>query len=68
MESHTCCNLVNRNSVQDDDRLPGFDWILFVLASYNAGPNRVARVRKNAKDPNTWFGEVEPPAPSRALA
>lgn len=43
----------------DDPDISELDQILFVLASYNAGPNRVARVRKNAKDPNTWFGEVE---------
>lgn len=43
----------------DDPNISELDQILFVLASYNAGPNRVARVRKKANDPNTWFGEVE---------
>jgi membrane-bound lytic murein transglycosylase MltF len=36
---------------------------LFVFASYNAGPNRVAGLRKKAPglglDPNVWFGNVE---------
>jgi membrane-bound lytic murein transglycosylase MltF len=36
---------------------------LFTFASYNAGPNRIARLRKKASedglDPNKWFGNVE---------
>jgi membrane-bound lytic murein transglycosylase MltF len=36
---------------------------LFAFASYNAGPNRIARLRKQAKDegldPNKWFNNVE---------
>jgi len=36
---------------------------LFVFASYNAGPNRIVRLRKKAAeeglDPNKWFGNVE---------
>jgi membrane-bound lytic murein transglycosylase MltF len=36
---------------------------LFTFASYNAGPNRIERLRKKAKDdgldPNKWFGSVE---------
>jgi membrane-bound lytic murein transglycosylase MltF len=45
---------------------PGIDRInkaLFVFASYNAGPNRIARLRQEAAkqglDPNKWFGNVE---------
>jgi membrane-bound lytic murein transglycosylase MltF len=45
---------------------PGIDRMnktLFALASYNAGPNRIARLRTRAKeeglDPNVWFGNVE---------
>jgi membrane-bound lytic murein transglycosylase MltF len=34
-----------------------------VFASYNAGPNRIVRLRKKAAsedlDPNQWFGNVE---------
>jgi membrane-bound lytic murein transglycosylase MltF len=37
--------------------------ILFAFASYNAGPNRVRRLRGEAEkagfDPNVWFGNVE---------
>jgi len=36
---------------------------LFAFASYNAGPNRIARLRKKAAeqgfDPNVWFQNVE---------
>jgi membrane-bound lytic murein transglycosylase MltF len=36
---------------------------LFVFASYNAGPNRIAGLRKKASamglDPNIWFANVE---------
>jgi membrane-bound lytic murein transglycosylase MltF len=36
---------------------------LFAFASYNAGPNRIARLRKQAAeqgyDPNVWFDNVE---------
>ncbi len=33
--------------------------ILMALASYNAGPNAIARLRKKASDPNVWFRKVE---------
>jgi membrane-bound lytic murein transglycosylase MltF len=36
---------------------------LFAFASYNAGPNKIARLRKQAAeeglDPNKWFNNVE---------
>ena len=36
---------------------------LMAFASYNAGPNRIAKLRKEATemglDPNVWFGNVE---------
>lgn len=45
---------------------PGIDALnktLFTFASYNAGPNRIVRLRKKAKedglDPDKWFGNVE---------
>jgi len=45
---------------------PGIDALnktLFTFASYNAGPNRIAHLRKKAEenglDPNKWFGNVE---------
>ena len=42
-----------------DADIPELDKILFVFASYNAGPNRVAKLRKKADDPNKWFQSVE---------
>jgi membrane-bound lytic murein transglycosylase MltF len=45
---------------------PGIDELnktLFTFAAYNAGPNRIIRLRKQAQaeglDPNVWFGNVE---------
>ena len=45
---------------------PGIDPLnrtLFTFAAYNAGPNRIASLRKKAQqdglDPNKWFGNVE---------
>jgi membrane-bound lytic murein transglycosylase MltF len=45
---------------------PGIDFInrhLFAFAAYNAGPNRIARLRtvaaKQGLDPNKWFNNVE---------
>ncbi|MGI9480964.1 MAG: transglycosylase SLT domain-containing protein [Hyphomicrobiales bacterium] len=39
--------------------IPDLERLLFVFASYNAGPNKVAQARKAAKDSNKWFGNVE---------
>jgi membrane-bound lytic murein transglycosylase MltF len=37
--------------------------VLFAFAAYNAGPGRIARLRKEAAkrglDPNVWFHNVE---------
>ena len=45
---------------------PGIDKLnrhLFAFAAYNGGPNRIARLRREAKarglDPDKWFGNVE---------
>jgi len=47
----------------DDPKIDRVNKTLFVFASYNAGPNRIARLRKEAADmgldPNVWFGNVE---------
>ena len=47
----------------DDPKIDRLDKTLFVFASYNAGPNRIARLRKEAQeqglDPNKWFNNVE---------
>ena len=46
-----------------DGDLDPFERTLFTMAGYNAGPNRVNRLRKRAAerglDPNRWFGNVE---------
>jgi membrane-bound lytic murein transglycosylase MltF len=46
-----------------DDKVDALNKTLMVFASYNAGPNRIARLRKQAAteglDPNLWFGNVE---------
>lgn len=47
----------------NDPKIDRLDKTLFVFASYNAGPNRIARLRKEAQeqglDPNKWFDNVE---------
>jgi membrane-bound lytic murein transglycosylase MltF len=47
----------------NDPKLDPMNRTLFVFASYNAGPNRIQRLRNKATetglDPNTWFGNVE---------
>jgi len=47
----------------NDAKLDAMNKTLMVFASYNAGPNRIARLRKQAAseglDPHVWFGNVE---------
>ncbi|HEX5874428.1 MAG TPA: lytic transglycosylase F [Pyrinomonadaceae bacterium] len=47
----------------NDARMNSTNRGLFAFASYNAGPNRIARLRKQAEaeglDPNIWFDNVE---------
>jgi membrane-bound lytic murein transglycosylase MltF len=47
----------------NDSDLDPLNKMLLSFASYNAGPNRIARLRKVAKkqglDPNQWFGNVD---------
>ena len=47
----------------NDPKIDSLNKTLFVFASYNAGPNRIARLRKQAAaqglDPNVWFNNVE---------
>jgi membrane-bound lytic murein transglycosylase MltF len=47
----------------NDDKLDATNKTLMVFASYNAGPNRIVRLRKKAAseglDANRWFGNVE---------
>ena len=46
-----------------DENIEKADRSLFIFAGYNAGPNRINRFRKIAKErglnPNKWFGNVE---------
>ena len=46
-----------------DEPMTDGNKLLFAFASYNAGPARVAKLRKEAADlgldPNRWFGNVE---------
>jgi membrane-bound lytic murein transglycosylase MltF len=47
----------------DDDSLDDLNKALFAFAAYNAGPNRILRLREAANerglDPDTWFDNVE---------
>ena len=47
----------------DDPKIDPVNRLLFTFASYNAGPNRIAELRKRAAaqglDPNKWFENVE---------
>jgi membrane-bound lytic murein transglycosylase MltF len=47
----------------NDPAISPVDKTLFTFASYNAGPSRIVRLRKQAEkqglDPNKWFGNVE---------
>ncbi len=47
----------------NDPKITPLNKTLFVFASYNAGPNRIVRLRKQAADmgldPDVWFGNVE---------
>jgi len=51
------------NYFAGDKNLTPLDRTFFTFASYNAGPARVARMRRDAEkiglDPNVWFGNVE---------
>ena len=55
------------NNISDryfnDGSLDPVNRTLFTFAGYNAGPNRILRLRQQAKDqgldPNQWFGNVE---------
>jgi membrane-bound lytic murein transglycosylase MltF len=47
----------------NDPKLDALNKTLMVFASYNAGPTRIARIRRQAAseglDPDKWFGNVE---------
>ena len=52
-----------------DPSIDRLNQMLFTFASYNAGPGKVTRLRKEAAkmglDPNVWFGNVEVVAAKR---
>ena len=47
----------------NDPKIDPVNRLLFTFAAYNAGPNRIAELRKRAAaqglDPNKWFENVE---------
>ena len=47
----------------NDPKIDPLNKTLLAFASYNAGPNRIAQLREEAKkeglDPNQWFDNVE---------
>jgi membrane-bound lytic murein transglycosylase MltF len=51
------------NQYFSDPKLDRLDKTLFVFASYNAGPNRIAKLREQARqqglDSDRWFNNVE---------
>lgn len=53
----------------NDSSIDRLNQMLFTFASYNAGPGKVTRLRKEAAemglDPNVWFGNVEVVAAKR---
>ena len=51
------------NQYFKDAKMDSTNKLLFAFASYNAGPARIAKLRKQAEtqglDPNVWFRNVE---------
>jgi len=47
----------------NDPQINNFNAMLFCFAAYNAGPNRIRRLRNKTRDlgldPDVWFGNVE---------
>jgi membrane-bound lytic murein transglycosylase MltF len=58
-----------RETYFDDPAVEPIEQLKFALAAYNAGPNRINRLRQEAArlglDPNRWFGHVERVVQSR---
>lgn len=48
-----------RDHYVDQPNIGDVDRLMLVLASYNAGPTRISRLRKVAPDPDVWFECVE---------
>ncbi len=62
---HAGVKLLNSIATEyfSDPKIDPMNRLLFTFAAYNAGPNRIADLRKQAPaqglDPNKWFGNVE---------
>jgi membrane-bound lytic murein transglycosylase MltF len=58
-----------RNRYFNDPAIDGLNQTLFAFASYNAGPAKVAKLRREADEmglnPNVWFNNVEEVAAKR---
>ncbi len=54
-----------------DEPMTALNQGLFAIASYNAGPGAIRRLRSEAPekglDPNVWFGQVEQIAPRETI-
>jgi membrane-bound lytic murein transglycosylase MltF len=48
-----------RNRYVNQPGMTEYDRLMILLASYNAGPNRIRGLRKKAADPNVWDESVE---------
>ena len=67
LESNIHAGIKYLRFIQDeyfaDAQFDDFNKVMFAFASYNAGPNKIARPRKRAAekglDPNVWFNNVE---------
>jgi len=62
---HAGVKLLNSIATEyfSDPKIDATNRLLLTFAAYNAGPNRIAELRKEAParglDPNKWFGNVE---------
>ena len=62
---HAGVKLLNSIATEyfSDPKIDPTNRLLLTFAAYNAGPNRIAELRKEAPaqglDPNKWFGNVE---------
>ncbi len=48
-----------RRTYVDQPEMSEHDRMMILLASYNAGPERIKKLRKTARDPNVWAENVE---------
>ncbi len=62
---HAGVKLLNSIATEyfSDPKIDPMNRLLLTFAAYNAGPNRIAELRKRAPsqglDPNVWFGNIE---------